>query len=253
MEEMGHVESSTNNGIATITFGHPQSNSLPGSLLQLLAKTIKSISDDPNVKVIILQSSGEKTFCAGASFDELVAIEDLETGLKFFSGFAMVINACRTSSKLIIGRVQGKAVGGGVGIASAVDYCFATKHAEVKLSELAVGIGPFVVGPAVQRKIGLSAMSELAINASSWRSAEWAMQKGLFNEIFDNHEKMDEAIQALATKLSKSNPAAMLGLKKIFWEGTDDWDTLLINRAATSGALVLSDFTREAIQAFKNR
>ena len=253
MEEMGHVESSTNDGIATITFGHPQSNSLPGSLLRLLAKTIKSTSDDPNVKVIILQSSGEKTFCAGASFDELVAIEDLETGLKFFSGFAMVINACRTSSKLIIGRVQGKAVGGGVGIASAVDYCFATKHAEVKLSELAVGIGPFVVGPVVQRKIGLSAMSELAINASSWRSAEWAMQKGLYNEIFDNHEKMDEAIQVLAAKLSKSNPAAMLALKKIFWEGTDDWDTLLVDRAAISGTLVLSDFTREAIQAFKNR
>jgi methylglutaconyl-CoA hydratase len=253
MEEMGHVESSTNDGIATITFGHPQSNSLPSSLLQLLAKTIKSTSDDPNVKVIILQSSGEKTFCAGASFDELVAIEDLETGLKFFSGFAMVINACRTSSKLIIGRVQGKAVGGGVGIASAVDYCFATKHAEVKLSELAVGIGPFVVGPAVQRKIGLSAMSELAINASSWRSSEWAMQKGLYNEIFDNHEKMDEAIQTLAAKLSKSNPAAMLALKKIFWEGTDDWDTLLVDRAAISGTLVLSDFTREAIQAFKNR
>ena len=253
MEEMGHVECSTNEGIATITFGHPQSNSLPGSLLQLLAKTIKSTSDDPNVKVIIIQSSGEKTFCAGASFDELVAIEDLETGLKFFSGFAMVINACRTSSKLIIGRVQGKAVGGGVGIASAVDYCFATKHAEVKLSELAVGIGPFVVGPAVQRKIGLSAMSELAINASSWRSAEWAMQKGLYNEIFDNHEKMDEAIQTLAAKLSKSNPAAMLALKKIFWEGTDDWDTLLVDRAAISGTLVLSDFTREAIQAFKNR
>ena len=253
MEEMGHVESSTNDGIETITFGHPQSNSLPSSLLQLLAKTIKSTSDDPNVKVIILQSSGEKTFCAGASFDELVAIEDLETGLKFFSGFAMVINACRTSSKLIIGRVQGKAVGGGVGIASAVDYCFATKHAEVKLSELAVGIGPFVVGPAVQRKIGLSAMSELAINASSWRSSEWAMQKGLYNEIFDNHEKMDEAIQTLAAKLSKSNPAAMLALKKIFWEGTDDWDTLLVDRAAISGTLVLSDFTREAIQAFKNR
>ena len=253
MEEMGHVECSTNEGIATITFGHPQSNSLPGSLLQLLAKTIKSTSDDPNVKVIIIQSSGEKTFCAGASFDELVAIEDLETGLKFFSGFAMVINACRTSSKLIIGRVQGKAVGGGVGIASAVDYCFATKHAEVKLSELAVGIGPFVVGPAVQRKIGLSAMSELAINASSWRSAEWAMQKGLYNEIFDNHEKMDVAIQTLAAKLSKSNPAAMLALKKIFWEGTDDWDTLLVDRAAISGTLVLSDFTREAIQAFKNR
>jgi methylglutaconyl-CoA hydratase len=196
---------------------------------------------------------GDKTFCAGASFDELVAISDLETGKTFFSGFANVINACRKSSKLIIGRIQGKAVGGGVGIASAVDYCFATTNAAVKLSELAVGIGPFVVGPAVQRKIGLSAMSELAINATSWRSAEWAMQKGLFNEIFETSSEMDSAIQSLALKLSNSNPAAMQELKQVFWEGTEDWDTLLVSRASISGKLVLSDFTREAISTFKSR
>jgi len=196
---------------------------------------------------------GDKTFCAGASFDELVAISDLETGKTFFSGFANVINACRKSSKLIIGRIQGKAVGGGVGIASAVDYCFATTNAAVKLSELAVGIGPFVVGPAVQRKIGLSAMSELAINATSWRSAEWAMQKGLYNEIYDTSSEMDSAIQSLALKLSNSNPMAMQELKQVFWEGTEDWDTLLVSRASISGKLVLSDFTREAISTFKSR
>jgi methylglutaconyl-CoA hydratase len=196
---------------------------------------------------------GGKTFCAGASFDELVAISDLETGKTFFSGFANVINACRKSSKLIIGRIQGKAVGGGVGIASAVDYCFATTNAAVKLSELAVGIGPFVVGPAVQRKIGLSAMSELAINATSWRSAEWAMQKGLYNEIYETSSEMDSAIQSLALKLSNSNPAAMQELKQVFWEGTEDWDTLLVSRASISGKLVLSDFTREAISTFKSR
>jgi methylglutaconyl-CoA hydratase len=253
MEEKGTVDVSINNEIGTITFGHPQSNSLPGALLQLLAKTISDLSNDAGVKVIILQSIGEKTFCAGASFDELVAIEDLESGKKFFSGFANVINACRKSSKLIIGRVQGKAVGGGVGIASAVDYCFATTNAAVKLSELAVGIGPFVVGPAVQRKIGLSAMSELAINASSWRSADWAMNKGLYNEIYETASEMDSAIQSLAIQLSLSNPAAMQALKQIFWEGTEDWDALLISRAGISGKLVLSDFTREAISTFKNR
>jgi methylglutaconyl-CoA hydratase len=253
MEDKGTVEISLNNEIGTITFGHPQSNSLPGALLQLLANTITDLSKEASVKVIILQSLGDKTFCAGASFDELVAISDLKTGKTFFSGFANVINACRKSSKLIIGRIQGKAVGGGVGIASAVDYCFATTNAAVKLSELAVGIGPFVVGPAVQRKIGLSAMSELAINATSWRSAEWAMQKGLYNEIFETSSEMDSAIQSLALKLSNSNPAAMQELKQVFWEGTEDWDTLLVSRASISGKLVLSDFTREAISTFKSR
>ena len=252
MEDKGTVEISINNEIGTITFGHPQSNSLPGALLQLLANTITDLSKEASVKVIILQSLGDKTFCAGASFDELVAISDLETGKTFFSGFANVINACRKSSKLIIGRIQGKAVGGGVGIASAVDYCFATTNAAVKLSELAVGIGPFVVGPAVQRKIGLSAMSELAINATSWRSAEWAMQKGLYNEIYETTSEMDSAIQSLAYKLSNSNPAAMQELKQVFWEGTEDWDTLLVSRASISGKLVLSDFTREAISTFKS-
>ena len=253
MEDKGTVEISINNEIGTITFGHPQSNSLPGALLQLLANTITDLSKEASVKVIILQSLGDKTFCAGASFDELVAISDLETGKTFFSGFANVINACRKSSKLIIGRIQGKAVGGGVGIASAVDYCFATTNAAVKLSELAVGIGPFVVGPAVQRKIGLSAMSELAINATSWRSAEWAMQKGLYNEIYETSTEMDTAIQSLAHKLSNSNPAAMQELKQVFWEGTEDWDTILVSRASISGKLVLSDFTREAISTFKSR
>lgn len=250
---MGSVEFVIKEHIGTITFGHPQSNSLPGKTLQLLAQTISDLGADASVRVIILKSLGNKAFCAGASFDELIAINDFETGKVFFSGFAKVINACRLSTKLIIGRVQGKAVGGGVGIASASDYCFATQRADVKLSELAVGIGPFVVGPAVQRKIGLAAMSELAINASEWRSAEWAMSKGLYNQVFDTVEQMDMAIHQLATKLSLSNPKAMSELKKVFWEGTENWDRLLIDRAEISGQLVLSEFTKEAIKAFKSQ
>lgn len=250
---MGSVEFDIKEHIGTITFGHPQSNSLPGKTLQLLAQTISDLGADASVRVIILKSLGDKAFCAGASFDELIAINDFETGKVFFSGFAKVINACRLSTKLIIGRVQGKAVGGGVGIASATDYCFASQRADVKLSELAVGIGPFVVGPAVQRKIGLAAMSELAINASEWRSAEWAMSKGLYNQVFDTVEQMDMAIHQLATKLSLSNPKAMSELKKVFWEGTENWDRLLIDRAEISGQLVLSEFTKEAIKAFKSQ
>jgi methylglutaconyl-CoA hydratase len=249
----GSVVSSIGQGIATITFGHPQSNSLPGIILNKLAEEITSIGANSEVRVIVLKSLGEKTFCAGASFDELVAIQDYESGLEFFSGFAKVINACRTAKQLIIGRVQGKAVGGGVGIAAAVDYCFATKQADIKLSELAVGIGPFVVGPAVARKIGVSAMSELAINATAWRSAEWAKNKGLYTEVFERIEQMDEAVDGLAQRLSESNPEAMNELKHIFWQGTANWDQLLIERAGISGRLVLSEFTRNAIHAFKSK
>jgi methylglutaconyl-CoA hydratase len=242
-----------NRGIGTIEFGHPLSNSLPGKILKKLADTITELGADDAVKVIVLKSLGDRAFCAGASFDELISIKDFETGKIFFSGFANVINACRKCPKLIIGRVQGKAVGGGVGVASAVDYCFATKHAAVKLSELAVGIGPFVVGPAVERKIGRSAMSQLAINATEWRSAEWARDHGLYTETYDSIEEMDAAIEALSEILSNSNPEAMALLKQVFWEGTEHWDTLLAERAEMSGKLVLSDFTVNAINSFKKK
>lgn len=250
----GHVHFEINEkGIATVEFGHPMSNSLPGKILQKLADTITEMGKNDAVKVIVLKSAGDKAFCAGASFDELISIQDLKVGTTFFSGFANVINACRKCPKLIIGRVQGKAVGGGVGMASAVDYCLATEHAEVKLSELAVGIGPFVVGPAVERKIGTSAMSQLAIDATSWQSAQWAMNKGLYADVFQTTEEMDKAIDKLATTLAESNPEAMSMLKTIFWQGTENWDTLLAERAGMSGKLVLSDFTVNAIQKFKKK
>ncbi len=252
--DQGHVISRIDdNGIAYIEFGHPLSNSLPGKILNLLADTISKMGQSGKAKVIILSSAGDKAFCAGASFDELISIDNLETGKIFFSGFARVINACRKCPKFIIGRIHGKAVGGGVGVASVVDYCYATRVADIKLSELAVGIGPFVVGPAVERKIGLSAMSQLAINATEWRSAEWAMKKGLYADVFDTSAEMDEEINVLANRLASSNPEAMRMLKEVFWQGTEHWDKILADRAAMSGELVLSDFTRNAINAFKGK
>jgi methylglutaconyl-CoA hydratase len=251
--ENGTVNLDINDGIGTITFFHPQSNSLPGTLLNKLAETITDAGNHPEINVILLKSAGNKAFCAGASFDELISIKDLATGQQFFSGFAKVINAMRKAPKFIIARVQNKAVGGGVGIAAAADYTFAVKEASVKLSELAVGIGPFVVGPAVERKLGTSAFTSLAINASEWRSAQWAYEKGLYADIFENEVEMDKAIDTLAIKLGKSNPDAMMMLKKIFWEGTEHWDTLLSERAGMSGKLVLSDFTINAINSFKSK
>ena len=236
--------------ISEITFFHEAQNSLPGSILTELAEAIRTAGKDESSKVIILKSGGDRTFCAGASFTELIAILDFETGKKFFSGFALVINACRTCGKIVIGRVQGKAVGGGVGLAAAVDYCFATQHASVKLSELAVGIGPFVVGPAVERKVGLSAFSQMTLNATEFYPAQWAKKKGLYAEIFETTEEMDSAVMTLAEKLAESNPEALSMLKKIFWEGTEHWDELLSKRAEMSGKLVLSEFTKNALAGY---
>ena len=246
-----YVKSEFHNGITTIEFFHPQSNSLPGRILEQLAQAIHGAGNDELTKVIILRSTGEKAFCAGASFDELAAIKNDEQGLQFFSGFANVINAMRTCPKFIIGRIQGRCVGGGVGLAASVDYAIATEGAEIKLSELAVGIGPFVVGPVVERKIGKSAFSQLAIDATMWRNADWAKRKGLFAELHPDIAAMDESVRRLADTLMHSSPEAMAEMKKIFWKGTEQWDKLLLERAAISGRLVLSDFTRKAIEKFK--
>jgi methylglutaconyl-CoA hydratase len=247
----GYVTSETHGGITTIEFFHPQSNSLPRHLLEALANEIYDMGRDEGTRVIILRSGGEKAFCAGASFDELTRISDEKKGFHFFSGFADVINAMRKCPKLIIGRIHGKCVGGGVGLAAAVDYAIAVEGADIKLSELAVGIGPFVVGPAVERKIGLSAFSQLAIDASMWRNGDWARKKGLFSELHPTVESMDESILRLSTQLSKSSPDAMRELKQVFWNGTESWDELLYSRAEISGRLVLSQFTRDAIERFK--
>lgn len=251
MSDNGHVQSTLQDGIATITFFHPQSNSLPGTLLMELASTIEKAGKDTAAKVIVLKSAGEKAFCAGASFDELISIRDFETGKKFFSGFAAVINAMRQAPKFVIVRVQGKAVGGGVGIACAGDYTIAAEAAAVKLSELAIGIGPFVVGPAVERKVGSSAFCQMTIQATEWQSAAWAREKGMYMEVVGDAGELDAAVDALAKKLANSNPEAMSLLKKVMWTGTDHWDKLLIERAEMSGKLVLSDFTVKAIQKFK--
>jgi methylglutaconyl-CoA hydratase len=247
----GQIQTSIRANIATITFSHPASNSFPSNLLDRLVENINRLSNDDEVYVIILQSQGDKTFCAGASFDELVAIETLADGELFFSGFANVINVMRTCKKLIIGRVQGKSVGGGIGIISACDYVFALENADIKLSELSIGIGPFVIAPAVERKIGLAAFSELTIDATHWQTAYWAKQKGLFNKVFENTRDMDKAVEQLAIKLASYNTQALAEIKKVFWQNTSHWNELLKQRAKISGELVLSDFTKKALQKFK--
>ncbi len=246
-----YVNTTIKNKIATIEFFHPAHNSLPSDILANLAQTIQDTGNNPEIKVIILKSGGDRTFCAGASFNELVAINNEEVGKKFFSGFANVINAMRKCPKFIIGRVQGKTVGGGVGIAAATDYCMATQYASIKLSELNVGIGPFVVGPAVERKLGLSAMSQIAIDANTFYPANWAKQKGLFTHVFETTEELDKAVQQFAENLCNYNPEAMREMKNIFWQGTENWDALLAERAIISGRLVLSEFTKETLKKFK--
>jgi methylglutaconyl-CoA hydratase len=248
---MQAVKTENHKGITTIEFFDPQSNSLPGKVLEKLAHEVHFAGTHSETKVIILRSAGEKSFCAGASFDELLQISTEAEGLQFFSGFEQVINAMRKCPKFIIARIQGKCVGGGVGLAAAADYAIATVKADIKLSELAVGIGPFVVGPVVERKIGVAAFSALAIDATMWRNSDWSKKMGLFAEVHENNESMDESIDRLAHQLSHSNPEAMAEMKKMFWANTEHWDLLLKQRASISGRLVLSSFSKSAIEKFK--
>lgn len=249
--ENGSLYTDIQNKIATVEFGHPASNSFPSELLDRLTKEFQKLSNDDTVSVIILRSEGEKAFCAGASFDELVAIENLEQGKQFFSGFANVINAMRKCKKLIIGRIQGKTVGGGVGLAAACDYAMAVEAAAIKLSELTIGIGPFVIAPAVERKMGVSGLAELSLAAHEWKNAYWAKEKGLYAKVFDNIKDLDKEVILLAEKLASYNPHALERMKKILWENTSNWSTLLEERAAISGELVLSEFTKNALSKFK--
>ncbi|MDX1544907.1 MAG: enoyl-CoA hydratase/isomerase family protein [Christiangramia sp.] len=239
--------------IATIEFGHPASNSFPSELLDRLEKEITKLSEDENVNVILLKSEGEKAFCAGASFTELIEIDDLESGRKFFSGFANVINAMRKCKKLIVGRVHGKTVGGGVGLVAACDYAMATDAAAIKLSELSIGIGPFVIAPAVERKMGVGALAELSLAAHEWKNAYWAKEKGLYARVFENVKDLDKEIEIFTSKLASYNPSALEEMKKSLWKGTENWDHLLYERAAISGELVLSDFTKQALAKFKKQ
>ncbi|WP_405573264.1 enoyl-CoA hydratase/isomerase family protein [Winogradskyella sp. Asnod2-B02-A] len=246
-----YVKLEIKNEVGYIEFFHPAHNSLPGNILAKLAQTITDVGTNEAIKVVVLKSGGDRTFCAGASFEELININDAATGKVFFAGFANVINAMRKCPKFIIGRIQGKTVGGGVGLAAATDYCMATKFASIKLSELNIGIGPFVVGPTIERKMGLSSMSQIAIDANTFYTPEFAKQKGLYTHVFDTTEALDEAVKTTAEHLCTYNTEAMLEMKKVFWQGTDHWDTLLAERAATSGKLVLSEFTKEKLKGFK--
>ncbi|WP_291139525.1 enoyl-CoA hydratase/isomerase family protein [Flavobacterium sp. UBA7663] len=248
---MGTIETIINGNIATLLFFHPSSNSFPSTLLQQLTNEINALSKNDSVSIIVLKSAGTGAFCAGASFDELLSVSNYEEGSRFFSGFANVINAMRKCPKLIIGRIHGKAVGGGVGLASACDYSFATIKSEVKLSEIAIGIGPFVIEPAVSRKIGKMAMSEMTLNPTAWKSSKWAFEKGLFSEVFETIEDLDIRLEEYTKELSSYNPDALLEMKKVLWEGTSHWESLLYERAAISGRLVLSDFTKNALEKFK--
>jgi methylglutaconyl-CoA hydratase len=248
----GSVSVHVTDGIATVTFHHPKGNSLPGSLLTRLAQEISAVGENSTARVIILRSEGPSPFCAGASFDELTAISTPESGSEFFSGFSRVILAMIRAPQFVLVRVQGKAAGGAVGLVAASDYSFAVKTAPARLSELAIGIGPFVVGPCIERKIGLAAFSTMAVDAD-WHDAEWCERHGLYSQLFDSVAAMDTALESRAQALAASNPEAMAKLKKVFWGGTENWDQLLNERAAMSGALVLSDFTRDAIARFRAR
>lgn len=249
--KQGEVISTIEEGIGTVTFYHPKGNSLPGRLLNELAGTIHKVSREQDVRLICLQSRGDGAFCAGASFTELLRIEDYVQGKEFFMGFARVINALRKAPQLVLARVHGKTVGGGVGLAAAADYTLAAAGASIKLSELALGIGPFVVGPAIKRKVGTSAFTDLTINAREWKDARWARENGLYARVYDTIDELDQAVGEYSRELADNNPEASKELKAMFWDDAKDWDELLEERAEISAHLVLTPHAQQALRETK--
>lgn len=249
--ENGSLYTKIEHKVATVEFGHPASNSFVAELLDRLTDELNKLSENQDITVIVLKSEGDKAFCGGASFDELMAITDLDEGKVFFSGFAKVINAIRNCKKIIIGRVQGKTVGGGVGLASACDYVFASEKASIRLSELSIGIAPLVIAPAVERKIGKAALAEMSLSPTEWKNAYWGKEKGLFAKVFSSQKELDKELEFFVQKLSTYNPDALSEWKKVLWEGTENWGQLLSERAAITGTLVLSEFTKNALSKFK--
>ncbi|MDH6252173.1 methylglutaconyl-CoA hydratase [Chryseobacterium sp. H1D6B] len=246
------VVSEVKNNIAEITFGTPKSNSLPGAILEKLAQTILDEGAKEEVKAILVKSEGEKAFCAGASFDELLAIEELEASTKFFGGFAKVLNAMRNCGKIVVVRVQGKTTGGGVGIACGADYCFAVKDAALALTEVNLGIGPFVIGPYVERKIGKSQFSAMAIDAD-FRSAAWAEQHNVYHSVSENISEMDMALEKFLQTLASRSIEALSLIKKVSWEGTDHFNELMPARIHMSASLILEDSAKKNIESIKER
>lgn len=248
----GYVKVEVIEKIATVSFYHPKSNSLPSSLLKEMMTVFNEFSNNEDVNVIVLKSDGDKAFCAGASFDELIEIKNFEDGKDFFMGFARLINSIRKCEKIVVGRIHGKVVGGGVGLVSVCDYSLASESASLRLSELALGLGPFVVGPPIERKIGKEAFIEMSLDCK-WRNANWAKDHGFYHEVFKSNNELDENINSFTQQLSERSSEALNNLKKIFWEETDHWDKLLEERAEYSGKLVLSEFTKKFIENFKSK
>lgn len=253
-ENKGYIKKEVDTyGVARIEFGHPSHNAFPAALLKELAATIAEAGKDQDVKVLLLKSDGNRSFCAGASFDELIDIESESAGKTFFSGFAYVFNAIRLCKKMVVAQVQGKAIGGGVGLVAACDYVIAAQKAQIRLSELGINIGPFVIAPVVKRKIGLVPFVELTLNPDQWRDALWAKQHGLFQEVYDSIEEMKEAADVFSKRLASYNTDALKALKKVFWDGTGEWDTLLYENAAISGKLVLNEDAKKSLKKIKRR
>jgi methylglutaconyl-CoA hydratase len=252
MKTAGSVTVEIHDSIAFVRFEHPKSNSLPGALLRTMADDITKLGQMTSVKTIVLRSSGDGAFCAGASFDELKEIRNAEDGKEFFSGFAKVMLAMTRAPQFVLTRVHGKVTGGGVGLIAASDYSVAVKGASLKLSELAVGIGPFVIGPVVERRLGTGAFTDMAIDAD-WREASWAARHGLYSHVYEDVESMDTALAKLVNFLAAANPEAIRQMKKTFWADTAHWEELLEKRAAISGALAMSIHTRAAIEKFQAR
>ncbi len=243
-----YVKNYCEGNIGFLEFGNPAGNSLPSPLLKAFKAGLIALEKDSNVRVIVIQSFGDRAFCGGASLAEMKTLQTLEEATAFFMGIADLINTLRSLSKFVIGRVHGKVVGGGVGLVAACDYVLANRTAQIKLSELSIGIGPYVIEPVVSRKIGGTAFAQLSLDAHQWKSATWAEDKGLYNALFETQVELDLAVKTNAERFASYPEKAVKTLRKLHWKETEHWDKLLPKNAAITGELALQEATQNILK-----
>lgn len=248
----GSLHSRISKGIATIEFGHPKANSLTSALLEGLMQEFNSLSENDKVSLILLKSKGEGAFCAGASFDELLQIDNLTDATHFFNGFANVFLAMRNCKKPIVGQIQGKATGGGVGLIAACDYTLATENAWIRLPELAIGIAPFVIAPVLIRKIGTTALNEMYMTPNLWKESHWAQRYNLYTQVLKNIKELNEQTAHFTENLAKINSNVLAEMKQITWKNTENWSEELHKNATLSAKFLLSEETKSILMNFKN-
>ncbi|MGB3317038.1 MAG: crotonase/enoyl-CoA hydratase family protein [Albidovulum sp.] len=238
-------------GVTTLTLNRPEKhNALSAAMIAELTEVAGRLGRDPAVRVIVLTGAGD-SFCAGGDLGwmrEQIAA-DGATRAREATKLAMMLNALNTCPKPVIGRVQGNAFGGGVGLASVCDVAIGVNGARFGLTETRLGLIPATIGPYVLARMG-EAMARRVFMSARLFGADEAVRLGLLARAVDADD-LDDTIEAEVAPYLACAPGAVAEAKALARKLGPRIDEAVI--AETIGALVRrweSPEAAEGIAAF---